>query len=149
MRKQTHIISFFVSNLKISLLRNASQEIFFSTCFWPTTTCLFFLPSMIAGIRRVNGDPKWLELRSQCCCLVRSKWYTWKTRVHVGCCEKCGWIGLLEKGFGVLLSVLFGILNYVLFFINMVVVPCCLSLSHDLYEFTCLGLGFKVQNSGL
>jgi len=42
-------------------------EIFFSTCFWPTTTCLFFLPSMIAGIRRVNGDPKWLELRSQCC----------------------------------------------------------------------------------
>lgn len=42
-------------------------EIFFSTCFWPTTTCLFFLPSMIAGIRRANGDPKWLELRSQYC----------------------------------------------------------------------------------
>lgn len=46
-----------------------------------------------------------------------------------------------------LLSVLFGILNYGLFFFYMVVVPCCLSLSHDLYEFTCLG--FKVQNSGL
>lgn len=40
-------------------------DIFFSTCFWPTTTCLFFLPSMVAGIRHMTGDQKWLQLSSQ------------------------------------------------------------------------------------
>jgi len=40
-------------------------KVFFSTCFWPTTTCIFFLPSMVAGIRRCRGDPDWQELKSQ------------------------------------------------------------------------------------
>ena len=37
-------------------------KVFFSTCFWPTCTCAFFLPSMIAGIRRRRGDELWPEL---------------------------------------------------------------------------------------
>jgi len=40
-------------------------KVYFSTCFWPTTTCLFFLPSMIAGIRWNNGDMDWWQLSTQ------------------------------------------------------------------------------------
>ena len=40
-------------------------KIYFSTCFWPTTTCLFFIPSMVAAIRFNWGDSQWAELRSQ------------------------------------------------------------------------------------
>ncbi|CAK9056003.1 unnamed protein product [Durusdinium trenchii] len=39
-------------------------KIWFSTSFWPTTTCVFFLPCMIAGIRHNKGDPFWYDLRS-------------------------------------------------------------------------------------
>ena len=44
---------------------DSNWKVFFSTCFWPTTTCIFFLPSMVAGIRRCRGDPDWQELKSQ------------------------------------------------------------------------------------
>ena len=44
---------------------DSNLKVFFSTCFWPTTTCIFFLPSMVAGIRRCRGDPDWQELKSQ------------------------------------------------------------------------------------
>ena len=46
-------------------IKDTNFDIFFSTCFWPTTTCLFFLPSMVAGIRHMTGDQKWLQLSSQ------------------------------------------------------------------------------------
>ena len=44
---------------------DSNFKVFFSTCFWPTITCIFFLPSMVAGIRRCRGDPDWQELKSQ------------------------------------------------------------------------------------
>ena len=50
-------------------IKETDFDIFFSTCFWPTTTCLFFLPSMVAGIRHMTGDQKWLQLSSQLRCL--------------------------------------------------------------------------------
>lgn len=51
-------------------IKETDFDIFFSTCFWPTTTCLFFLPSMVAGIRHMTGDQKWLQLSSQLRCLT-------------------------------------------------------------------------------
>lgn len=40
-------------------------KILLSTCFWPTFTCVFFLPSMIAGLRRCDNDEQWSDLLSQ------------------------------------------------------------------------------------
>ena len=45
--------------------KDSHFKVYFSTCFWPTSTCIFFVPSMIAGIRRVRGDPGWFHLSSQ------------------------------------------------------------------------------------
>lgn len=46
-------------------------KVFFSTCFWPTTTCIFFLPSMVAGIRRIRGDPEWQQISSQIAYIIQ------------------------------------------------------------------------------
>ena len=43
---------------------DAHWKVFFSTCFWPTLTCVFFLPSMIAGIRCCKGDENWSDVTS-------------------------------------------------------------------------------------
>ncbi|CAK9064296.1 unnamed protein product [Durusdinium trenchii] len=61
-------------------------KIFFSTCFWPTTTCLFFVPSMIAGIRRCRGDPKWQDLTSQVFYICKEGMHFWRDLILLILC---------------------------------------------------------------
>lgn len=61
------LLPFFTSDVLFPYIVGTESDwkIFFSTCFWPTTTCIFFVPSMVAGIRRIRGDESWAQLSSQ------------------------------------------------------------------------------------
>lgn len=58
------LLPFIIADVAFPYIVGADThfKVFFSTCFWPTITCLFFLPSMIAGIRCCRGDLLWPEL---------------------------------------------------------------------------------------
>ena len=61
------LLPFIIANVSFPYVAGTESKIlvFFSTCFWPTTTCILFLPSMVAGIRHCRGDENWDELASQ------------------------------------------------------------------------------------
>ena len=61
------LIPFIVADVAFPYVVGADTKfkVYFSTCFWPTTTCVFFLPSMIAGIRWNHGDMDWWQLSTQ------------------------------------------------------------------------------------
>ena len=61
------LLPFVISNVSFPYVAGTDDKmmVFYSTCFWPTTTCMFFVPSMVAGIRHCRGDKDWDRLCSQ------------------------------------------------------------------------------------
>ena len=58
------LVPFVLADVSFPYIIGSDQhwKVFFSTCFWPTLTCVFFVPSMIAGIRCSNGDDDWSDI---------------------------------------------------------------------------------------